>query len=194
MGKAADGKNLRIFGLAGSMRRESVNRKLLAHAAQAAEAAGASVDLADLRELDIPFYDGDLEAEGGLPESVQKLKNRIAQADGLLLACPEYNHSIPGAFKNALDWASRGEPKVFPGKAAAVMGASPGGFGAVRSQTHLRQVLAALGVWVVPGAVMLPRAGGAFDEAGALTDETAAGQVESQVAQLLAQAARLKNG
>ncbi len=189
---AANGKQLRIFCMAGSMRRDSFNKKLLAQAVKAAQAGGAAVDLADLRELELPFYDGDLEAEHGLPESVLSLKARIGDADGLLFACPEYNHSIPGVFKNAIDWASRGEPKVLQGKAAALMGAARGGFGAVRSLAHLRQVLLPLGVWAVPGQVMVSHAGDAFAEDGSLKNAETAGQIEQLVQQMLQQAALMK--
>lgn len=176
---------VRLLALAGSMREASVNRKLLAVAVQSAEAHGASVDGADLRELALPLYDGDLEATQGVPEPVVRFKARIAAADGLLIASPEYNNSIPGVLKNAIDWASRGPDKVFPGKCAALFGASPGMYGAVRALPHLQQVMAALGVWVVPGLVTLPGAGGAFDDSGALTNETTQQALDGAVTRLI---------
>jgi chromate reductase len=159
----------RILAVAGSMRSGSFNRKLLQVAVQAAEKE-AEVDLVDLRELNLPLYDGDLEASEGLPEGAVRFKERILRANGLLIASPEYNQSIPGTFKNAIDWASRGPGDVFENKMAALMGASPGGFGAGRSLLHLRHVLTALGVWLVPSQVTLSRAHQAFDPEGALKD------------------------
>jgi len=158
-----------ILALCGSLRRASFNRKLLRHAVEIAEAQGAQVDVLDLRELALPLYDGDLEAEQGLPAGVQTLKERITAAQGLLIATPEYNHSIPGAFKNAIDWATRGG-NPFAGKVALLMGASTGSFGAVRSLQHLRQVLMARGAWIVPTAVTVANAEQAFDDAGKLKE------------------------
>ena len=160
----------RLLAVAGSMRSGSFNRKLLRIAVQAAEKEGAEVDLVDLRELNLPLYDGDLEAKEGLPEGAVRFKERIGRADGLLIASPEYNQSVPGTFKNAIDWASRGEDDVFENKMGALMGASPGGFGAVRSLLHLRQILTALGVWLIPSQVTLSRARQAFDSEGVLKD------------------------
>src|SRR4051812_13920526 len=117
-----------IIAVAGSMRTGSYNRKLLQIAIRATEQAGANVDLVDLRDLAFPLYDGDIEEKQGLPASVVAFKERIARAQGLLIASPEYNSSIPGPFKNAIDWASRPPGNVFKDKTAALMGASPGGF------------------------------------------------------------------
>ncbi|MCZ6557779.1 MAG: NAD(P)H-dependent oxidoreductase [SAR324 cluster bacterium] len=181
----SDAGAIRLLAVAGSMRAASFNRKLLAAAVATAEQAGAQVEVIELRELELPLYDGDLEAESGAPDSAKRLKEKIAAADGLLIACPEYNNSIPGAFKNAIDWASRGPDRVFPGKAAAIMGASPGGFGAVRALLHLRQVLNSLGVWTVPGQVTISKAGDAFDEAGALRDPALTEQLDTLTGQLL---------
>ena len=177
---------IRLLALAGSMREASLNRKLLVAVVKTAEAKAATVDLADLRGLALPLYDGDLEAAEGLPEAVVKFKARIAAADGLLIASPEYNHSIPGVLKNTIDWASRGTDRVLSGKAAALFGASPGTFGAVRALQHLRQVMSALGVWIVPSLVTLPTAADAFDESGALSNENAQQQVDAAVGQLMA--------
>lgn len=176
---------VRLLAIAGSLRKESFNRKLLAVAVHAAEEAGAAVDVVEPRDLELPLYDGDLEAEHGAPESAKRLKARIAGADGLLMACPEYNHSIPGVFKNAIDWTSRGPDKVYPGKTAALLGAAPGGFGAMRALLHLRQVLTALGVWTVPAQVTVSKAGDAFDESGTLRDSATLEQVKSMVGSLL---------
>lgn len=184
----------RLVAVAGSLRAESLNRKLLAVGVQSARAAGAEVDVVELRELELPPYDGDLEAASGLPVGAVALRERIAQAQGLLIASPEYNHSIPGTFKNALDWASRGEGNVFRDKSAGLMGASPGGFGAMRAQLHLRQVLLALGVWLVPGQVTVSRAREAFAEDGSLRDPGVQQQVDALVARLVEHTARMAAG
>ena len=112
----------RLLALAGSMREASVNHGLLAVTVKMAEARGASVDVAEMRELALPHYDGDLETAEGPPRSVLEFKERIASDDGLLIASPEYNHSIPGVLKNAVDWASRGPERVFKGKSAVCWG------------------------------------------------------------------------
>src|SRR5690606_17297824 len=123
------------------------------------------------------LYDGDLEAEQGVPDAVATLKEAIKRADGLLLVTPEYNNSIPGPFKNAIDWASRPASDiaaVFGGKAAALMGASPGAFGTILSQSAWLPVLRTLGVdlWT-SGRLMVPRAQEVFDAAGSLADAKA---------------------
>jgi chromate reductase len=182
----------RVLALAGSMRADSFNRKLLRVAVGIAGEAGVEIDLAELRELELPLYDGDLEANEGLPESVVRFQERIRRAEGLLLACPEYNHSIPGAFKNAIDWASRPPGNPFPHKVAALLGASPGAAGALRALMQLRWVLTSRGVWVVPAQVTVSHADKAFDEAGALKDPALHKQVAAAVQQLLLQIRRVQ--
>jgi chromate reductase, NAD(P)H dehydrogenase (quinone) len=177
-----------LLALCGALRRGSFNRKLLDLGIEAAERHGARIDNLDLRELALPLYDGDLEAEQGLPVGAQELKKRIEAAQGLLIASPEYNHSIPGTFKNAIDWATRGS-NPFQGKTAALMGASTGAFGAVRSLQHLRQVLMARGVWILPAYVTIPNAAAAFDDQGRLKDESLAKQVDALTATLVSRLA-----
>ena len=111
-----------IIGLCGSLRRGSFNRMLLRAAAETAP-PGTSIEPESIR--DIPLYDGDLEEEQGIPSAVQRLKDRIAEADGLLIVTPEYNHSMPGVLKNAIDWLSRPADdvlRVFGGRPVAIMG------------------------------------------------------------------------
>lgn len=125
----------RIVGLAGSLRRDSFNAALLRQAAAAAT-PGSRIDIHAIQG--VPLYDGDLEAGQGIPEAVARLKEAVAQADGLLLATPEYNNGIPGVFKNVIDWMSRPSrdiPRVFGGKPVALIGASPGPFGTLLSQS-----------------------------------------------------------
>jgi chromate reductase, NAD(P)H dehydrogenase (quinone) len=163
-----------LLGLSGSLRRGSLNTALL-RASQELMPAGASLELATLHG--IPLYDGDLEAEHGLPEAVVALKARLRACDGLLLATPEYNNGIPGVFKNAIDWLSRPSAEAaahFGGRAVAVIGASPGGFGTILAQDAWLPVLRTLGTrpWF-GGRLMLSRAGSAFDAGGRLQDEAA---------------------
>lgn len=160
----------RILAFSGSARRESLNKKLLANVVDAARAAGAEVTPVDFRELPMPLYDGDLEDEKGLPENAQKFVQSIATHQGLLIASPEYNSQITPLLKNAIDWATRADENPFIGKVAAVVSASPGMFGGIRSMTLARQLLTHLGCYVVPAQCILPQADKAFDAEGKLTN------------------------
>src|SRR3954465_11244079 len=150
---------VRIVAVAGSLRGASLNRKLLALAGRDAEALGAVVEVLDLKALALPVYDQDVE-DAGMPESVVRLKESIHRAQGLLICTPEYNASIPGGLKNAIDWASRpgAIPNPFRDKVVLVMGATGGASGTRGVQPHLRQSLAALGAWALPGTLFLPTA------------------------------------
>lgn len=182
---------MKIAALAGSLRAGSFNKKLLAVAAAAARAEGADVDVIELRPLEIPLYDGDLEAELGAPSGVVQLKQRLAAADAWILASPEYNGSIPGVLKNALDWASRPPNPPFSGKIVGLLGASPGYFGAVRGLVHLRQTLTHMDAWVLPRQVTVASANAAFGPDGALVDPKLDAQVTAFVRALLAAAGKL---
>jgi len=165
----------RILALAGSLREGSLNKKLLAAARRGAEEAGASCTVLELRELSLPVYDGDLEARSGLPEGARELRRLLREHPGLLLASPEYNGSVPGVLKNAIDWASRsGEGSAdlsgFRGTVAALLAASPGPLGGVRGLIHLRAILSGIGCLVLPEQLTLRGAGDAFDAAGELRD------------------------
>ena len=175
---------MRILAFAGAIRTGSFNRKLLNVALEPLRGQ-ADIDLLDLRDVRMPLYDGDLEATEGLPEPAREFKRRIGQADALLIATPEYNHSIPGVLKNAIDWASRPPDNPFRGKIALLMGASPGGFGAVRGVLALRQVLTALHVIVLPTIVQVSHAGQGFDDSGRLKDPKLVAQIEKACAELL---------
>lgn len=163
----------KILAFAGSARRDSWNLKLVHAAANAARQAGAEVTLLDLNDYALPLYDGDLEAKAGLPEPAQRLKSLFKSHDGLLIASPEYNSSVSPLLKNTLDWVSRewhGESGLVPyqDKVAAIMAASPGALGGMRMLPHLRQILNALGVLVLPSQLSVPNATEAFNQDGSL--------------------------
>ena len=160
-----------LIGLCGSLRRQSFNRMLLRVAIEAAP-AGTAIELESIRE--IPLYDGDVEEEQGVPPAVQRLKDRLANADGLLIVTPEYNASMPGVLKNAIDWMSRPAadiPRVFGGRPVAIMGATPGPGGTALSQAPWLPVVRRLGMrpWF-EGAVLISDAGTAFDSDGRVAD------------------------
>jgi len=160
-----------VLAIAGSLRRGSLNRFLLRAAAGLAPAGMTIAVEEDLAS--IPLFDEDLEtATAGGPEPVSRLRAKVASADGLLIATPEYNHSIPGVLKNAIDWLSReAGDEVLAGKPVAVVGASGGPWGTRLSQAALRQVLYATESPVLPRpALFLRDARRLFDESGRLTD------------------------
>jgi len=161
--------SIKIVALVGSLRKGSLNRALLREAIAAAP-AGVEVELLEISE--IPFYNGDLQDQG-FPESVSRLGDALRQADGVLLVSPEYNYSISGVMKNAIDWMSRVPNQPFAGKPVALMGASMGALGTARAQYHLRQVLVCLDAHVMnKPEIMVGSAHTKFDEQGKLTDQT----------------------
>ena len=165
----------KILAFAGSTRTGSFNKQLVKIAVAGARAAGAEVTLLDLRDLPMPLYDGDLEAAEGIPPNGQKFKALMLAHQGLLISAPEYNSGITGVLKNAIDWASRSAPgeaplACFVGKVAALMSASPGGLGGLRSLVHVRSILGNIHVLVLPDQVAVPRAHEAFSPEGALKD------------------------
>ena len=167
-----------ILAISGSLRAGSYNTALL-RAGAGLMPPGATLEVATLHG--IPLYDGDIEAQHGIPPAVQAMKERIMARNGLLLATPEYNNSIPGVFKNAIDWLSRppaDSTKVFGGRRVALIGASPGGFGTILSQNAWLPVLRTLGMqpWF-GGRLMVSRAGQVFNEAGEMVDEKAKAQL-----------------
>lgn len=179
----------RILVIPGSLRRGSFARQLARAAADLAVAGGAVATLADLRDLEMPLYDGDLEDNHGLPSNAVALRRLVQQHDALLVVTPEYNASIPAVLKNALDWVSRPyaqEPGVsaFRGKTAALLASSPGALGGLRALVHLRQVLMNLGVLVLTEQYALGGANSAFGSSGELVDDkhrTAVGNVVSRL-------------
>lgn len=163
-------QQLKALAISGSLRQDSYNRKALQVAKKIASDLGAEVQELDLKELNLPIYDKDIQDQG-MPESVRKLKKEIENSDILIIASPEYNYSVSGALKNALDWASRGDKNSFNGKVAVIFGVSTGGFGTLRGQAHLRQILAALNVFILPQPqVLISRAPEAFNSDGSFAD------------------------
>jgi chromate reductase, NAD(P)H dehydrogenase (quinone) len=162
---------LNVVGISGSLRLDSYNRKALAIAMSIVREAGAVINEIDLKTLNLPVYDGDIE-KVGFPENVEKIRSMVRNADMILFATPEYNHSISGGLKNAIDWLSTGGENVLDGKVAAIFGVSSGLFGTLRAQLHLRQILGALNVALLPQPqVFIRTARDAFDENGSLKDQ-----------------------
>src|ERR671931_592038 len=159
---------MRILGLSGSLRRDSHNTSLL-RAAVMSLPPGVELDLYDGLD-DLPHYNADIDGEPA-PEPVARLREAIAAADGVLIATPEFNGSIPGALKNALDWASRPFPdNALRGKPVAVVGASTGMFGAVWAQAEVRKVLRTIGADVIDEELPIGQADSAFGDDGHLAD------------------------
>ncbi len=184
-----------ILAFAGSSRKDSFNRRLLAVAAAGAEKAGAKVKLVHLADYPMPMFDEDVEAEEGLPRTVQAFRDLMHTADGFLIASPEYNSSFSPLLKNVIDWASRprvGEAPLacFRGKVAGLLAASPGYFGGYRGLQQVRYVLGNIGTIVLPDMFSLPQAHEAFNDDGSMKDEkkaAAAAAIGAGLAQFLAQ-------
>src|SRR5271157_4556250 len=165
----------RILAFAGSLRRESFNKKLVPIAAKGARDAGAEVTLIGLEDFPLPLFDQDLEARQGMPENGKKLKQLFIDHDGFLIASPEYNSSITAVLKNAIDWVSRpapGEPSLvaFRGKVATLMSASPGALGGLRGLVHVRWILGNIGVIVLPEQIAVAKAHEAIKPDGSFVD------------------------
>ncbi len=172
---------MKILGISGSLRKSSYNTAAL-RAAQELLPQGVTLETFDLSP--IPLYNEDIQP---FPDSVQRLGERIAQSDALLIATPEYNHSIPGVLKNALDWVSRLPNQPGEGKPAALFGVSVGRFGTLRAQLHLREVCVALGMLVLPKPELyISQAEGKFDAQGRLVDASTRERVRALLEALIA--------
>jgi len=166
--------DIHVLGISGSLRKSSYNTALLTAASELLP-EDMTLETCDLSP--IPLYNEDVRSLG-YPKAVKEFRDRIAASDALLIATPEYNYSIPGVLKNAIDWASRPPDYPLDGKPAAIMGASTGSFGTVRAQMHLRHVC--VGCNMLPlndPEVLMMRAQEKFDARGRLTDETTRGLV-----------------
>lgn len=166
----------KILAFSGSLRAESFNQKLVNIAAEGAREAGAQVTVISLKDFPMPLYDQDLEDASGKPEKAKELKKLFLEHDALLIASPEYNSMISAALKNALDWVSRVDSEdeamlsAFLGKTAAILSASPGGYGGARSLGFLRPFLENIKVTVIEDQYSLPSAHEAFGADGELLD------------------------
>ena len=179
---------MNVLGISGSLRAASYNTKLLKVALRMAAEAGATTREVSLKELDLPIYNEELAS----PAAVEELRAAIAGSDLIVIATPEYNYSIPGGLKNALDWVSRGK-NPFSGKVVAIAGASGGPFGTLRMQTHLRQVMTCLNALLLPQPqVMVRNAAEAFSPEGELADKALEQQVKTLVTKSLTLASSLK--
>lgn len=175
----------KILAFAGSLREASFNDKLVRIASAAARKAGAEVTYIRLRDYPMPLFDQEIEDASGVPETAQKLKALMIDHDGFLIACPEYNSSITGVLKNAVDWASRKEESdppgslhAFRGKVVTLMSASPGSLGGLRGLVHVRSIFGNLGSIVLPDQVAVSSADSAFNDDGSLKDKKQHQQIE----------------
>ena len=185
----SDATTIKVMGLSGSFRKGSFNTLLL-KAAQEVAPAGMTIDIYDY--TDIPLYNDDLRV-AGYPPTVQKFRETIAASDAVLFASPEYNYSVSGVLKNAIDWASRAPNMPFDGKVGAVMGASPGVIGTARSQRDLRWIMSGLNMHMVNlPHVYLGGAAQKFDASGKLTDQAARDFIKQLLENLKDLALRLK--
>jgi chromate reductase, NAD(P)H dehydrogenase (quinone) len=165
---------MKLLAVCGALRQGSLNRQLLGLATRLLEKAGAEIEPVDFRRLAIPIYDGDVEASTGLPPGALELAKQIAGADGLVIASPEYNMSMPALLKNAIDWMSRAKPMPLRGKCALLLSASPSLVGGNRGLWALRIPLEVLGVHVYPDMFSLATAHQGFNPDGTLKDEALA--------------------
>ncbi len=169
----------KILAFAGSLRKDSLNKKLVKVASKGAEAAGALVTYIDLKDYPLPIYDQDIEDSQGIPENALKLKELMLSHDGFLISCPEYNSSMPAVFKNVIDWTSRmSKPNevylcCFIDKAVALLSCSPGQLGGMRGLVHVRSMFSNIFSIVLPQQKSVPQATDAFDDAGMLKDPKA---------------------
>jgi len=189
--------NSKILAFAGSTRTDSYNKTLVKIAAAGAKSAGADVTYIDLRDFPMPIFDQDLEAQDGAPATVKQFKELLIARDGLLIASPEYNSSVSGLLKNAIDWASRPAPgeaplACFTDKVAMIMSASPGGFGGLRGLVALRSILGNIRVLVLPDQVAIAQAHTAFNPNGTLKDPQQQAAIEGLGIKLAQTVAKLK--
>lgn len=180
----------KILAFSGSNREGSLNQKLVEIAAGGAKKAGVEVTVINLKDIVMPLFDPDLEAEAGLPVTARQFKELLFDHQGLLIASPEYNSSVTPVLKNAIDWASRrmqeDEPMLacFQGKVAVVMSTSPGGTGGLRGLRHIREILGNIGVLVLPEQKGIPNAYDVFNADGSLKDAKIQESVENLGAKL----------
>ena len=183
---------LTVLVFAASLRAESFNRKLAALAARLAAQYGATVDLASMREFDVPLYDGDLEAAQGIPAGAKELRRRLTASDAFIISSPEYNGSMPGLVKNLIDWASRIRPQPFDGRHGLLLSASPSLAGGNRGLWSLRVPLEHLGARVFPDMFSLAMAHKAF-AGDDIADAALRGRLEKSLQAFLSLAEAVKH-
>lgn len=178
-----------ILAISGSTREGSYNKKLVAEAARIAREKGAIVNVVDLKDYPMPLYDEDLEAASGMPTQAKRLRQLMIESDAVIISSPEYNHSIPGVLKNALDWCSKDEEgkfsyEPFDGKKFAIMSASPGKKGGAKGLAHLRDIIADLRGTVLEAQVSVGKANAAFDSKGRLVDSDLTTRLDHEISYL----------
>lgn len=184
-------KQPKILAFGGSLRAASFNQTIAALAAEGARDAGAEVTLISLRDYPLPLFDEDLESASGMPAHARKLKELFLEHDGLIIASPEYNSTLSAALKNMIDWVSRAtEPGEAPlsalaGKTAAILAASPGGYGGARGLAALRIFLENIRIHVLEAQVTIPSAHEVILQDGSLADDTIASSVRALGASLV---------
>ena len=166
MSASPDRRSIRVLVFAASLRRASLNRRLAELAAAVVEEKGGTPERAAMADFDCPSYSGDVEQESGVPAGAQRLRERLAAAHAFIIATPEYNASMPGCLKNAVDWASRIRPQPFNGRQGMLLSASPSMAGGNRGLWSLRVPLEHLGARLYPDMFSLAQAHEAFDGAG----------------------------
>jgi chromate reductase len=176
---------MRVLAFAASLRKGSWNRRLLDVGVSLAREAGAELDVAEFRQFEMPMYDGDADGEQGLPPGARQLATRLQAADALLLAVPEYNYSIPGGLKNAIDWVSRVRPMPWRGKSIYLLSASPSAAGGARGLWQTRIPLEGCGALVFPDMFALAQADKAFAPDGTLHDAALMERLRKDVAGFL---------
>ena len=182
--------NVLVFGA--SLRAESLNQKLAALAARVARGSGANVDLASMRDFDVPHYNGDVETAQGIPTAAKTFRDRLIGSDAFIISSPEYNASMPGTIKNLIDWTSRFRPQPFDGKHGLLMSASPSLAGGNRGLWSLRIPLEHLGSRVFPDMFSLAMAHKAFVDDG-IADAALGARFEKNVQAFLSLAEAAKH-
>jgi chromate reductase, NAD(P)H dehydrogenase (quinone) len=172
---------MKLLAFSGSMRKGSVNGALMKLAIKIAKDEGCTVELINLSDFDMPLYNGDIEEKKGVPQGALDLKEKMEGADAVIISSPEYNFSVPGTLKNAIDWVSRTKPQPFKGKNMLLMSASPSMVGGNRGLWALRVPLEALGAFVYPEMFSLALAYDAFTDDGSLKDKELAKTLQNNV-------------
>lgn len=181
---------MNILVFAGSLRKDSFNKKFAREAARVLEESGHKTEFLDLKDYPMPVYDGDIEAAEGLPENTKKLSAKLKEADAIVISVPEYNYSIAGPFKNVIDWVSRDRPVAIAGKHILLLATSIGPFGGIRGLWQTRIPLEGLGAYVFPGMMPLAFGDKAFDEDGKLKEERSQGELAKLLKQFTDHAAK----